>query len=82
MVKTDETIALQCTANGRPPPVIQWYKEQNQLLSSRKIAISSTGLLVINAADQNDTGFYTCVASNSVGSDSVTITVRVQSKLS
>ena len=80
VAKAGEAISLQCTANGRPQPVIQWYKEQNLLQRTRKIAISSTGLLVINAADQNDTGFYTCLASNNVGSDSATVTVSVQSK--
>ena len=78
----DETVIIKCTANGSPEAKISWYKGQNKILPSRRIALSSQGHLVINAVQLNDAGYYTCLASNSAGQDSLTIIVQVQSELS
>ena len=80
LVTAGDTVSLQCSANGRPPAATEWYKGRELLEPTRRIALSSSGLLVINAADQNDAGFYTCLAKNPVGSDSATVTVNVQSE--
>ena len=75
-----ETITVQCTATGTPRTQITWYQGQNKMLANRRIAVSSQGHLVINAIELKDAGYYTCLANNSAGQESVTITVNVQSE--
>ena len=75
-----ETITVQCTATGTPRTQITWYQGQNKMIANRRIAVSSQGHLVINAIELKDAGYYTCLANNSAGQESVTITVNVQSE--
>ena len=76
-----ETITIQCTANGTPRAKITWYKGQEKITTSRRIAVSSQGHLVINAVELKDGGYYTCLGNNTAGEDSVTISIQVQSEL-
>lgn len=81
VTKAGEAVTLQCTANGEPKSSIKWYdKDRREIRSSRRIAVSSRGHLIINAIEVSDTGFYTCLASNIAGSDSATVTLTVLSK--
>ncbi|PFX30360.1 hemicentin-1-like isoform X2 [Stylophora pistillata] len=73
-----ETITIHCTANGTPRAKITWYKGQDKITASRRIAISSQGHLVINAVGLKDGGYYTCLGNNTAGEDSVTISIQVQ----
>lgn len=73
-----ETITIQCTANGTPRAKITWYKGQDKITTSRRIAVSSQGHLVINAVELKDGGYYTCLGNNTAGEDSVTISIQVQ----
>lgn len=75
-----ETITVQCTATGTPRAQITWYQGQSKMIANRRIAVSSQGHLVINAIELKDAGYYTCLANNSAGQESVTITVNVQSE--
>ncbi|EDO33293.1 predicted protein, partial [Nematostella vectensis] len=72
-----DSITLECLATGYPPPKIQWYKGRELVVPDRRIATSSRGHLVINAIQQSDTGYYTCVAVNTAGSDSVSVSFSV-----
>jgi len=78
IVREGDSVTLQCRANAQPIPTIQWYKGRYAVVPSRRIATSSRGHLVINAAQRSDEGFYTCVALNIAGSDSVRISFSVQ----
>ena len=78
IVNAGETVTVLCTANGTPRAQISWYKGRNKITSSRRIAVSSHGYLVINAVDMSDSGYYTCLGNNSAGQDSVTIIIQVQ----
>lgn len=80
IVKEGDSITLECRANAQPTPTIQWYKGRLAVVPSRRIATSSRGHLVINAAQRSDSGFYTCVALNIAGSDSVRVSFSVQGK--
>ena len=76
-----ETVTVHCTANGTPLAQISWYKGRKKIKSNRRIALSSQGHLVINAVQISDQGFYTCLANNIAGQDSLTIVFQVQGKL-
>ncbi|KAK3730033.1 hypothetical protein QZH41_009543, partial [Actinostola sp. cb2023] len=78
IVREGDSVTLECRAYAQPTPTIQWYKGRYAVVPSRRIATSSRGHLVINAVQQSDTGFYTCVALNIAGSDSVRVSFSVQ----
>uniref|UniRef100_A0A672Y5I1 Palladin n=1 Tax=Sphaeramia orbicularis TaxID=375764 RepID=A0A672Y5I1_9TELE len=65
-------IRLECRVIGNPLPLVRWFCEGRELHSSPDIQIWRDGdlhTLVIAEAFEDDTGRYTCVASNSLGAD-------------
>ncbi|KAK5870416.1 hypothetical protein PBY51_025051 [Eleginops maclovinus] len=60
---------------------LRWFCEGRELHSSPDIQILSDGdlhTLVINEAFEDDTGRYTCVASNSTGADNTSAEVYIE----
>ncbi|XP_028823701.1 hemicentin-1 isoform X1 [Denticeps clupeoides] len=71
-------VQLVCTADGVPPPVLSWEKDGTALAASvGEYTILPTGELVIDAAQPEDSGSYTCRATNKVGQDSRKIALSV-----
>uniref|UniRef100_A0A8C6NN85 Cell adhesion molecule DSCAM n=1 Tax=Nothobranchius furzeri TaxID=105023 RepID=A0A8C6NN85_NOTFU len=75
-------IVLPCKAVGDPSPTIKWLKEINGtpapvVIDSRR-SIHGNGSLVIRTVKAEDSGNYTCVASNSFGSDKIVLNLQVQ----
>ena len=60
------TKVLLCTADGLPPPVYRWLKDE-QPMSSVPVAAISTGVLKIRNIAISDAGAYRCIASNHLG---------------
>lgn len=58
---------FQCTANGNPEPVISWYHKTVPLLPSTKVNFLESGQLTIKQLAKEDSGIYSCVASNKNG---------------
>ena len=88
-------VTFQCTATSTPSSDITWYKNgtvlssssdpritvgspSQQLLSSGVYQVTQT-LTITNTAD-SDSGNYSCVGNNSVGTQSATFTLVVQCK--
>ena len=64
------TINLVCIASGRPVPQVQWFKDK----SDQPLQKSSGSILyLIKSASEEDSGRYTCVATNQAGKDSRSI---------
>ncbi|XP_061594740.1 hemicentin-1 [Cololabis saira] len=71
-------VQLVCVAEGFPQPVVSWEKDGSPLSESAgEYTILPSGELVIDSAQPNDAGIYACVAANSVGQDSWTLTLSV-----
>eukprot|EP00064_Thunnus_orientalis_P020663 superscaffoldBa00005807_g20806 len=69
---------LVCVAEGVPQPTLSWEKNGNLLSDSTgEYTILPSGELVIDIAQPDDAGSYTCVATNAVGQDSRTVTLSV-----
>ncbi|CAN2388723.1 Immunoglobulin C-2 Type [Pristimantis euphronides] len=75
-------VTLECKVTGNPSPIVRWFCEGRELRNSPDTIISSEGdgshMLVIAEAFEDDTGRYTCVASNSLGSDTSSAEVFVE----
>ncbi|KAI9552277.1 hypothetical protein GHT06_022639 [Daphnia sinensis] len=73
---------LQCSADGYPTPVIEWYRDGEFIISSNNSASSTAPtassrillpggalffLRVVHSRKENDAGVYWCLARNSQG---------------
>lgn len=65
-----DTVALQCKALGSPPPRITWLHDDQPLRpSDRHHFTPGNQLLVISPASMEDAGRYTCLMSNTLGTE-------------
>uniref|UniRef100_A0AAY4ANP8 Cell adhesion molecule DSCAM n=1 Tax=Denticeps clupeoides TaxID=299321 RepID=A0AAY4ANP8_9TELE len=74
-------IVLPCKAVGDPPPTVKWMKESGSptpaVIDGRR-SVHGNGSFVIKSVKAEDSGYYTCVASNSWGSDEIVLNLQVQ----
>nr|XP_020448576.1 leucine-rich repeats and immunoglobulin-like domains protein 1 isoform X2 [Monopterus albus]XP_020448577.1 leucine-rich repeats and immunoglobulin-like domains protein 1 isoform X3 [Monopterus albus] len=69
-VVVGDTVALQCKALGSPPPRITWLHNDQPLgPSDRHHFTPGNQLLVISAISLEDAGHYTCLMSNTLGTE-------------
>lgn len=69
-VARGETAVLQCIARGSPAPRLNWTKDDGPLvLTERHFFAAANQLLIIVDAGPADAGKYTCVMSNTLGTE-------------
>ncbi|KAG0444598.1 hypothetical protein HPB47_013612 [Ixodes persulcatus] len=73
--KPGESISLQCQSKGRPLPTFSWERDQELLLSDRRVRITSVhisnqviSVLNVTRVSAEDSGLYGCRATNEAGS--------------
>ncbi|XP_062407788.1 cell adhesion molecule DSCAM-like [Sardina pilchardus] len=75
-------IVLPCRAVGDPAPTIKWLKETNGTPAPVQIdgrrSVHSNGSFIIRTVKAEDSGYYSCVASNSWGYDDIRLNLQVQ----
>ncbi|XP_018080832.1 myopalladin isoform X2 [Xenopus laevis] len=74
-------VQLDCIVVGFPTPEVRWYCEGKELENSPDIQIQKSGdlnSLVITEAFEEDTGRYSCFASNIYGTDSTSAEIYVE----
>ncbi|CAN9511938.1 unnamed protein product [Ophioblennius macclurei] len=65
-----ETAVLQCIAGGSPAPRLNWTKDDGPLvLTERHFFAAANQLLIIVDAGPADAGKYTCIMSNTLGTE-------------
>ncbi|XP_034629105.1 ADAMTS-like protein 1 isoform X4 [Trachemys scripta elegans] len=74
------SVLLHCEAVGNPKPTISWAKNGAEVQYSDRILLQPDDSLQILAPVEADVGFYTCNATNALGSDSVSIAVTLAGK--
>ncbi|KAM5236479.1 leucine-rich repeat, immunoglobulin-like domain and transmembrane domain-containing protein 2 [Ctenodactylus gundi] len=82
-VQVGQNVTLQCLAQASPSPTIVWTYplstwREFDVLSSSAANDAALSKLVIPAAGLVDSGNYTCVASNPMGTSSLSISLHVK----
>ncbi|XP_042897361.1 roundabout homolog 1 isoform X3 [Parasteatoda tepidariorum] len=71
LVRKHEPATLNCNAEGRPTPNIEWYHEGSRVYDNSNRNILPSGSLfflhVLHNKREQDTGTYWCVAINDLG---------------
>ncbi|KAG7213388.1 hypothetical protein KM043_002681 [Ampulex compressa] len=81
-VTLDDSIILNCQAEGTPTPEILWYKDANPVEPSATIGIFNDGTeLRISNIKNEDIGDYTCIARNGEGQISHTARVIIAERV-
>ncbi|XP_029973838.1 neurofascin [Salarias fasciatus] len=79
LVLLGEELLLECIAAGVPTPHITWTKDGEALVVTPRMKIKNFNKLIqIQKASFEDTGDYTCTATNRISYIEHTITVRVK----
>lgn len=76
----DNSIVLECTASGNPPPVLSWEKDGNLVTASDRVQIRTVAgksRLTISNAVPSNAGTYRCIGVNRVGEDGDLTTLAV-----
>ena len=71
---------LECRVVGAPVPTVKWFRDDEPLESSDRVAITYDGQLCevnFTVTDFEDEGEYKCIASNEFGEDSSTAELLV-----
>ncbi|XP_069492151.1 cell adhesion molecule DSCAM isoform X3 [Ambystoma mexicanum] len=75
-------IVLPCKAVGDPAPTVKWMKDSNGtpslvMIDGRR-SVYTNGSFIIRTVKAEDSGFYSCVATNSWGADEIILNLQVQ----
>jgi hemicentin len=72
------SLLVHCLATGVPDPLIHWERAGLRIPSNDSLGVFTVGTLRINSVTMEDSGRYTCVASNVAGEDRTNYDVEVQ----
>ena len=76
VISKGEPLSLSCIASGFPVPNVTWLVDGMGMASSPRLSVNGS-YFSIQSAIVNDSGVYTCVAVNTVGSTSHSINIEV-----
>ncbi|KAM6973578.1 LOW QUALITY PROTEIN: cell adhesion molecule DSCAML1 [Aplochiton taeniatus] len=75
-------VRLPCSSVGEPSPSIKWTKDSEDTaipvsLDGQRLILAN-GTLVLRAVKSEDSGYYTCTATNTLGFDTIIVNLLVQ----
>lgn len=80
-VTEGDSVTLECQISGQPTPVIMWFREDYQIESSIDFQISykdGIARMLIREAFAEDSGRFTCTATNEAGTVSTSCYLLVK----
>ncbi|KAJ8403709.1 hypothetical protein AAFF_G00345770 [Aldrovandia affinis] len=75
-------VRLPCSSVGEPTPTIKWTKDSEDsaipvTLDGHRLILAN-GTLVLRSVKAEDSGYYTCTATNTLGFDTIIVNLLVQ----
>uniref|UniRef100_A0AAQ5YJ26 Down syndrome cell adhesion molecule like 1 n=1 Tax=Amphiprion ocellaris TaxID=80972 RepID=A0AAQ5YJ26_AMPOC len=75
-------VRLPCSSVGEPTPTIKWTKDSEDTaiplsLDGQRLILAN-GTLVLRSVKAEDSGYYTCTATNTLGFDTIIVNLLVQ----
>ncbi|XP_073954842.1 hemicentin-1-like [Choristoneura fumiferana] len=67
-VELGKRVFMSCQAVGIPKPMVVWTKDEHPLIFTQNVHLTSDSDLVIEKADEYDSGLFSCNVTNIVGS--------------
>ncbi|CAH1394396.1 unnamed protein product [Nezara viridula] len=80
--KKEGTVVLPCFSLGNPPPTYIWKKEGEKRVEAGGRVITANEALIIHRAELTDSGSWTCLANNTAGQQTKTISLHIGIPLS
>uniref|UniRef100_A0A3B5R2U9 Ig-like domain-containing protein n=1 Tax=Xiphophorus maculatus TaxID=8083 RepID=A0A3B5R2U9_XIPMA len=80
-VTEGESVTLECQISGQPAPIIMWFREDYKIESSIDFQISyenGVARMMIREAFAEDSGRFTCTATNEAGTISTSCYLLVK----
>ncbi|XP_066532988.1 cell adhesion molecule DSCAML1 isoform X2 [Hoplias malabaricus] len=75
-------VRLPCSSVGEPTPTIKWTKDSEDsaipVTQDGHRNILANGTLVLRSVKAEDSGYYTCTATNTLGFDTIIVNLVVQ----
>lgn len=60
--------SMTCLTDGTPPPRMSWLRDGRPLGPDAHLTVSTQGMVLqLSEAETEDSGRYTCIASNEAG---------------
>lgn len=75
-----DTCKLLCCLSGKPVPTVKWYKDKRELSKYEYNMTHSDGVVTMEIVDckPEDSGKYSCIATNCHGTDESSCVVIVE----
>lgn len=75
-----DTCKLLCCLSGKPAPTVKWYKDRRELSKYEYSMSNADGVVTMEIVDcrPEDSGNYSCVATNCHGTDDTNCVVIVE----
>lgn len=75
-----DTCKLLCCLAGKPMPTVKWYKDRRELSKYEYSMSQADGVVTMEIVDcrPEDSGKYSCIATNCHGSDDTSCVVIVE----
>lgn len=73
--------SFACSANGFPTPYLSWREKNGGVALPNEVTLGENAMLVWHRAlEYTDSGYYSCDATNNVGTNSAILDLLVRSE--